>query len=351
MKVINQVIYAENPYHRILYSGLEGRYEPVRADVDAAINAIGEQGRQLLHIHWEEHAIRHCVTAVEARASKDYLLKRLRHFRILGGKVLWTVHNLVPHELQHIEAFLELRRGLAEEVDVILVHNLEAINVLRAQVTLDQSKLVYLPHPSYLGIYEPEQGAEERALAAPRTRRLLGFGKMRRYKGFDTLLDFVPEDFLAEHDLTLSIVGQPLPQERYAEELAARAAGRARVSVEPRNVPDDEVAALFRTAECLVLPYERFLTSGVALLALTLGLPTVAPASDAMHELFPPSGHRLLYRPGDAADFRRAVLETVGLSDDGRADLIRDLIARARYLRPAKAGALLGAVYDRVLAA
>jgi glycosyltransferase involved in cell wall biosynthesis len=351
LKVINQVIYAENPYHRILYAGLEGRYEPVRADVDAAIDAIRVDGQQILHIHWEEHAIRHCVTAVEARASTDYFLRRLADFRKLGGRVLWTVHNLMPHELQHPEVFIELRRGLAHEVDVILVHNLEAINVLRAQVALEQSKLFYLPHPSYLGVYEPEEETEQRALAAPRTRHLLAFGKMRRYKGFDTLLDFLPEQFLTDHDLTLSIVGQPLPQEDFAEALATKAAGRQRVTIEPRNVPDEDVATLFRGAECLVLPYERFLTSGVALLALTLGVPTIAPATNAMRELFPALAHPLLYRPGEVEDFQRAVSETVGLAASERADLVRALVARARYLRPEKTGALLGALYDRVLAA
>jgi glycosyltransferase involved in cell wall biosynthesis len=308
---------------------------------------IRKKKKQIFHVHWEEHCLRPCPTAAEARSAKDYFVKRTRYFQKLGGKVLWTVHNLMPHELEHVDIFLGLRQELADIADHILVHNLEAINVLADQITFDSRKIRYLPHASYQGVYPAPTEADAGVKPSPRT--LLAFGKVRRYKGFDTLLDLLPPAFMKSNKLSLKIVGQPLETETFGEELTARAAGRKDVTLDFRVVPDDEVSALLTSAGCVVLPYERFLTSGVALLCLSAGALVVAPAAPSMKELLPPSCHRLLYKAGDIVDIQRAVLECVTLTDEERNAMVQDSLSRANYLRPERISRQLGEIYDRLL--
>ncbi|MEZ4597387.1 MAG: glycosyltransferase [Chloroflexota bacterium] len=45
----------------------------------------------------------------------------------------------------------------------------------------------------------------------------------------------------------------------------------------PGNVPDDRMQVFLRAADVMVLPYRDVLTSGSAILAMTFGLPVVAP--------------------------------------------------------------------------
>ena len=57
MRVLNSTIYAGNPYHGLLYSGIpEERYTPFGGSVDDALAQQAAQpgGRALLHIHWED---------------------------------------------------------------------------------------------------------------------------------------------------------------------------------------------------------------------------------------------------------------------------------------------------------
>ena len=49
------------------------------------------------------------------------------------------------------------------------------------------------------------------------------------------------------------------------------------VSMTDRAVPDEYVQVLFRAADVVVLPYRQVLNSGVLMLALTFGCPSVAP--------------------------------------------------------------------------
>ncbi|MDH4386237.1 MAG: glycosyltransferase [Caulobacter sp.] len=348
MEVVNYVIYRDNPYHQLLYSALDGRYTAVRGDIDLATEQLTRDGRQIFHVHWEEHALRPCSTTVEARAVKDFLLTQIARFKGLGGRVVWTVHNVMPHELEHADVFLDLRRGLADIADLILVHNVEAVGLLQEQVSLDICKVVHLAHPSYQGIYPSARSGPEARGDLP-AGRLLAFVKVRRYKGFDGLLDMLPDRFLAENDLTLQITGQPLAGDGFSDELLVRANGRARVDLDFRVVPDEEVITLLRSATCVVLPYERFLTSGVSLLCLTAGALVVAPRVAALEEVFPASCHRLLYRPGDAEDLRRAVLEANSLSPEEREGMTADSLARADWLSPKRISTRLGRLYDELL--
>lgn len=351
MIVYNHTIYRENPYHEVLHRAIAKRFQPVRGDVERAIEGLRAGQGRLLHIHWEEHCLRPCRTGAEARAVAAHLLGQLGVYRALGGKVLWTVHNLVPHELEHPDAFLALRRGLAGAVDRILVHSTEAVSALSAQVgDLPCHRLFYLPHPSYLGLYEDEALADRPAPAPAGHPVALLFGKVRRYKGFDRLL----EAYAAANPrpaFTVRVVGQPLATDSYGAELRTRFGAVPGIELDFRHVPDGEVAPALRAARCLVLPYERFLTSGTAMLGMSFGLPTVAPDTPQMRELLPAIVHDLLYARDDPGSLLRAVGWAVGLTGEAREAAGRALLRRARHLHPVRVSRVLGGLYDSLLEA
>ncbi|PSJ65359.1 glycosyltransferase [Kumtagia ephedrae] len=349
MQVINYTIYGDNPYHEALYSGLTGRYEPAKGDIDLAVTQIENEGKKIFHIHWEEHCLRLCATKSEARSVSEYFVERCRHFKKAGGKIVWTMHNLMPHELEHPDIFLGLRRSIVEMADRVLIHNLEALKILHEQAAPNPTKVYYLPHPSYLGVYEASERTRSRSDAPTRPRTVQAFGMVRRYKGLDGLLDNLPPSFTENHGIDLRISGQPLPTDNYAHELAAKCETRSDVDLDFRKVPSEEVPDLLRQAGCVVLPYERFLTSGVALLCLSVGAPAVAPDTPPMRELFPAVAHRLLYKAGDMDDFRRAIVEAIDLSSEERANIVSAYLKRAEYLRPERISGQLGKIYDALV--
>lgn len=363
--VVNYVIYRNNPYHQLLYGALSGRYEAVRGDVDDAIDRqrqAGPEAPQLFHIHWEEHALRPARTSAEAAAATDYILAAIDEFRALGGRLVWTVHNEAPHELEHLDVFRTMRRGLLSRADRICVHNLRSIEVLSRQGALAHERLHYLPHPSYAGVYAPtptptptpSDDAHEsagREVSGLGSRTLLIFGMIRRYKGLARFLSAFRESGLAERGVMLHVAGEPLGDDDYADELRAAHQSDAGVKLDFRRVPDDEVARLFQESACLVLPYERFLSSGALLAALTCGAPVVGPNASPLREVLPPENQPFLYEEGVEGDIFRRIEALLALPPDARRVLRDAALTRATYLHPNRISRQLGALYDDLVGA
>ncbi len=349
MRAINCTLYPDNPYQSLLYSGLGGRYDLVRGTVDQALTALNAGEKVLLHVNWEEHVLRASPTRAEAQATTDYFLRTLKQFVDKGGRVVWTIHNEFPHELQHPEVFVGLRKRLAALAHRIIVHNTEAINVLARQVDLDRRKIFLLMHPSYLGHYEPEETTLA-GIDAPASRTILSFGMLRRYKGFDVLPELLPAAFTREHDARLKFSGNAINGDDYVSVLQEKFGDRDDIDWDVRNIPDEEVPELLRDAACVVLPYQRFLTSGVALLCLTVGTLVVAPRTRQLQEVFPVATQELLYAPDSDDDFRRAVARAVEMEAEERSFHRHLMIERAQYLHPNRIGRQLGLLLDELTA-
>ncbi|WP_131829496.1 polysaccharide pyruvyl transferase family protein [Teichococcus deserti] len=349
-------------YSRLLMTPLAPDYEPLFAEQAPAAEAAGsfaphaqliqaiahaEAGLPvLLHVHWEEFFLKVASDAAEADEAALLAIQQMEKLRRLGGRLIWTVHNAAPHRMPHRQAFMTLRRWLAAQADAILVHSQHAVEFLSAQVTVDRARIQVLPHPSYLGHYEPEAAAAAGLGTAP-SRVVLGFGRVQPQKGFDRLVGMLPAAYLAAQQAMLRISGEG---GRGARALRRSLPERTDVQWDFRHVPDAEVPGLIRDAACVVLAYEQFLTSGVAMLVLSCGGILVAPDVPQLRELLPEALHRFLYQDGDAVDLQMVVSGVLALSEADRLACRRLGLEVARRLRPAVVAAELAAVYDRLSA-
>jgi beta-1,4-mannosyltransferase len=332
-------------YIPLLFSGIRDRYEPVLgSSPDAAIARLRRGERAILHIHWEEFIFARRTTAEEANSAAAEFAAAIHLFKSLGGVVFWTAHNVVPHQLPYLEQFLEVRRLLAGIADAILLHNACSADLLRSQVELPPSRVHVVPHPAYLGLYEPEVVADA-GIGAPSDRTLLCFGSVRRQKGFGRLIDMLPAPFLEARRARIRVSGTGSEARRVRDAHA----DRPDVTWDLRYVPMDEAPGLIRGSACVILPYETFLTSGVALLVLSVGGVLAAADAPQFREILPPASHRFLYRPGDAADARRVVDAVLALSAEDRAAIQQANLDVAKRYRAATVGPQLAALYDLAL--
>ena len=72
--------------------------------------------------------------------------------------------------------------------------------------------------------------------------------------------------------------------------LREAAGGDERVVIDSRHIPANEVSAFHRQSHAAVFAYRDVFSSGALLLALSYGLPVVAPAVGAANELVGPPG-------------------------------------------------------------
>ncbi|CAM4334874.1 Glycosyl transferase family 1 domain-containing protein [Bordetella tumbae] len=350
IEVINSQVYG-NPYQKLLYTAIDARYQIVSGTLSKAIKRQQATECSIYHIHWEESLFSRCTTVAQAARVRREYVKQLRDYIAIGGKVVWTLHNIKPHEWRFVRTLLSLRKDIAELSHRILVHNQTALSVLQEQTGLvDLSKVTVLPHPAYFDVYESVDRTIERAgrpAANPRT--LLCFGLVRAYKGIPDLLRKLPQDFMVQHQLALHICGKPLRADSFLNDLLAQGSERPEITYTLTSIPVEEVAELFRSNAGLILPYHRVLTSGVAVLALTLGVPTIAPNTPAMRELFPESSHHLLFEPRSPKDLRRAVVALADMPGEIREQIAEDYIQQALLYHPQRVSGALGAIYDELI--
>lgn len=349
MKLFLCPVSKKSLYVQLMLRSVRDQYQPVFREEGGLAEAIAclEAGEDVLvHVQWEEFFFRAMPTPEQADAAAELAERQLRRVAALGGAIVWTVHNALPHRIPHVEQFMRIRAVLAHIARRILVHNNASRDFIRQQVDVPDAdaRIILLPHPSYAGLYEPEGVAE----AALRTRPdalsekfVLGFGSIRKQKGFDAMIDALDPAFTAKHGLRLRISGDgaegPLLRKAYGD--------RTDIDWDLAYVPMDDVPALFRAASCVMLPYTRLLTSGVALLSLTVGGIIVAPAMPTFVELLPEPLRRFLYKPDDPADLRRVVADVAGLTPEQDRDYRLLGMESVEAVHPALISATLGAIY------
>ena len=111
-------------------------------------------------------------------------------------------------------------------------------------------------------------------------------GAIRGYKGVGELLEAFAGSTDLGPDARLLICGKPLPA-RLGRELEQRAVADPRIVLRLERMPEEELSQVLRAADVVVLPFRDILTSGSAILALSLGRPVIAPALGCLPETLP----------------------------------------------------------------
>lgn len=233
--------------------------------------------------------------------------------------VVLTAHDLLPREARAGQAAAQ--RRLYDRVAAVIVHSEYGRRQLVERLGVPGDKVRVIHHGAFTHLTELPAGPLPSELAGVAKPVVLFFGLLRPYKGLDTLL----AAWRGIEEAELWIVGRP------RMDLARlRAAAGPGVRFVPRFVPDAELAALFRRADAVVLPYartERFDFSGVLATALAFGKAVLLSDVGGFGELAATGAARLV-APGDAPALRRELLT-----------LVRDPGARERLAAAALAAA------------
>jgi glycosyltransferase involved in cell wall biosynthesis len=178
-----------------------------------------------------------------------------------------------PHGLLREEAWREGRpfARLLRRMDAVVTLSEYGAEIARELAGVDPARVHVIPHGAFGYLTQlPEEAplpAELETAAAP---VVLFFGLIRPYKAVDVLLRSFREISGAE----LWIVGRPLGVDlAELERLAAEC--RSPVRMVTRFVDDEEIPALFRRADLVVLPHRDAEQSGVLFTALAFGKPMV----------------------------------------------------------------------------
>ncbi|MEZ5932627.1 MAG: glycosyltransferase [Alphaproteobacteria bacterium] len=303
-----------NPYQSLLYAHVDPVFAVCAGTIDEARPLLGLKGRRerdvVFHLHWEDAPLRAIKDPAEALAAARRFTSALRGFVESGGRLIWTKHNLRPHDFVHADLAEEITAVVAEHAETIIVHTPAAIHAVAEHYRLDRKRFSLQVHGHYRQQYPVVSRAAARARLGldERRRYVLLFGRLTGYKGGDLLLQALSD--LDDPSLHLLVVGkQPFDQLAIPERLAGR------VTVISRFVEDAEVADVFAAADVVALPYREILTSGTLFLALGAERPVILPRLPTLIEAAN-DAIAFSYRPGDAESLTAALRNVAAVSDD-----------------------------------
>ena len=312
----------ENPYQELLYGPLREMGNKItylrQPTGSVAANALFVTlslvtkrilGYEIVHIHWTY------TFATNSRFMRALSFSYYRFLIWLIGqlrfKLVWTAHNVLPHEMVFDDDRLA-RECLVRKADLVIFHNPSAVDDLQ-NLGIHAKRHVVIPHGNYVGYYEnvtSRDVARGYLRVPPSSFVYLQIGFLRPYKGTDELIDAfrrLPHGW----DVVLVIAGKCVDSSLRKRIAKAAEQSQQRILFREGFIPDEDVQHYYAASNAVVLPYRRVTTSGSAVLALSFERPIIVPDVGSLASL--PEQVTLTYEPTEA-DGLKGALERAYLS-------------------------------------
>lgn len=246
----------------------------------------------------------------------------LRHLR-RSFRLVFTVHDTNPYHGTAGRALTKGYQHVLNEFDYLIAHTQFSRSRLVDKVGVAPSRIAVIPH-GVLNYYSRDDAPTLRP-SGDGCCELLFFGTLKPYKGLDVLirsLSLLPPRLrcLARLRVASYPATSPEPYVRLAEALGVSES----IAWDLRFVPENEVAALFRRASVVVLPYREIDQSGVLMTALAFAKPVILTRVGGFPETIQDGIHGLLVEPDDPVALATALASV--LVDPRRLDAMSDAI-------------------------
>lgn len=261
----------------------------------------------------------------------------VRWIRRRGIRVIYTPHNILPHEKRWL--LMPVYRKLYQQMDRIVARDLHLAWALEELLDIPRATIALLPgSPNMLSLLDRNEIVPGVAAKRKDEIRLLFFGHGCPRKGLDLLLQIIDDCHHWPGNFHLVVAGEGVLRGIPAR-LINRAEKKLRLTVVDRYIAPSHVARLFDDADLLVMPYLKLCKSPLLDLAAAFGLPVLK--SDRVRGAFFVDGeHGMTFDHGDRSDLADRLLDTGWLSrlkihdsiDRMPVESMNDLAARHRQL-------------------
>lgn len=260
--------------------------------VDAIVRCINiKDQKTVFHLHWTDLYIQKATLLNDEQAYKKayYYARLIEIFKSVGGILVWTMHNFQPHELKYAVPEKILMVAILDNADNIIVHNEVAKKYLLANYFFDNSKIIVARHGNYIGCYKDDLSVTQARKSFNIEEDVVHFvfvGQVRPYKGVERIIEAFNKLSGKYLNVRLTIAGS-FPDKEYKERLHELIEKNASNSIILRDgfIKDDELQRYMKSADFLVFPYKRVLTSGSILMALGFSCPVIVTKNEVVDEL------------------------------------------------------------------
>lgn len=246
--------------------------------------------------------------------------------RLLGIPIVYTVHNILPHEEKESSAF-----GLKQSLEIIykssrrlIVHSQSNMQELINLFKIKPQSVRVIPHGNYFFIVPHTMVSKAKARKqlgfTISGRLILFFGAIRKYKGIDYLIKAFTRVIDKVPDAKLLIVGRPMgigetsPMNYYynlVEELQLK----ERIIFNTNYIPLRDIHIYFTASDAVAFPYVDTTESGALQLAFAFSKPVIATQVGSFEEAIEQDKNGLLVPPRDDGALAEAIIKILSLDE------------------------------------
>jgi glycosyltransferase involved in cell wall biosynthesis len=262
----------------------------------------------VLHFHWLHYFYRRDSLESTVRQYGQFS-ENLAYAKKIGYRVVWTLHNLYPHERPYPDVDHLARLLVSRQADHVITHC--DYGRRKAEELFYRSRdISTVAHGNFIDVFPNEISRED-------ARAELGiagdafvyvyFGNARTYKGIEDLIDAFSrvEDPAARLLLMMRNSFNP----KYGDEIVEKSGMHDRVLAHTSEYfPESAFQTFLNAADVGVLPFSQVMTSGSAIQALGFGLPVIVPDLGCLSELVDDT-IGVLYDASDGEGLARALSE------------------------------------------
>jgi glycosyltransferase involved in cell wall biosynthesis len=315
----------ENPYTNMVAAAVEqggNMAVQLRDTKFFPIRRACQSGVDLIHMFWPSNFY-HSSTWLGT------LLKRVMFADGLNclGRIplIYSADNLYPHDSDSPDFEKRQIQKIVNQADGIIVASKAAQEIFsKSYHTPETTKFFVVPHCNYIGKYKDTISRDQARIKlgiGSQEKVMLSLGRINKYKGLGLLSKaFFAADVKDAHLLIAGSCNHPEIIEEINRNNKPESA-QAKMTIDARFIPDDEIQVYMRAADCVVLSYDDVpMNPGSVILAMSFGLPVCCVDTGSVAEIL---GPRCLfsYQPQNLDSMVTAIrmaLECTDLPERGR---------------------------------
>jgi len=298
----------------------------------------------------------HWIDSFSGFRSKNTLLSLLKSFlfvidiflikSILKTKIIWTLHNKYTHECLHFRIERIIRNFFSNKVDAIICHCNQAKKEIHSEFGTPQNKIYVIPHGNYINGHKNEI-SKEKALKHLNLKSedfiYLSFGVIRPYKGIDKLINCF-KTIGKNKNVKLLIIGKPI-NDQIKTDIIKSSAVFENIKLQFEFIDSDEIQIYFNASDIVVFSFQKILSSGGILLAMSFGKPIIAPRLGCIIDVLDEKG-TFLYNPRENNSLLMALRNAME-NNDKFEEMGRHNLELARLYEWKKIGTETKKVYEQ----
>ena len=192
-------------------------------------------------------------------------------------KVVWTAHNLSPHNNRYPKIDRLIKIFFAKQAEWIRIFSEKSTASFSKRYNVSIDKFIVVPEGCYSSVYKNNTSRSESRTKLGLSKDefiLLSLGFIKPYKGLENLIKSFKKNRFSNQSLL--IVGRSMDK-IYFKKIESLAHSGDSIKLIDIFVEPDQLQLYFNAADVVVLPFKSIENSGSVIMAMGFSKPVLAP--------------------------------------------------------------------------